>query len=136
MNLILWCHAEAEDSFPDIERTLTEKGRKQAKKIAGWLKPRLPQKIRILVSPPHAHCKLSMRWVWVLSRWNIKKGPSGGSLAALLLIATDTCYVQSLAQIYYNNLHRFNMPTTPPMQRNIVVEFQSMYGKINGGGLN
>jgi phosphohistidine phosphatase len=51
MDLILWRHAEAEDGFLDIERALTGKGRKQAKKMAGWLKPRLPQDVRILVSP-------------------------------------------------------------------------------------
>lgn len=51
MDLILWRHAEAEDSLPDAERALTAKGRKQAKKMANWLKPRLPQNIRILVSP-------------------------------------------------------------------------------------
>jgi phosphohistidine phosphatase len=51
MDLILWRHAEAEDSAPDMERALTAKGRKQAKKMAGWLKPRLPQDVRILVSP-------------------------------------------------------------------------------------
>jgi phosphohistidine phosphatase len=51
MDLILWRHAEAEDSFPDMERALTAKGRKQAKKMASWLKSRVPQNIRILVSP-------------------------------------------------------------------------------------
>ena len=51
MDLILWRHAEAEDSLPDAERALTAKGRKQAKRMAGWLKRRLPQNIRILVSP-------------------------------------------------------------------------------------
>lgn len=51
MDLILWRHTEAEDSLPDAERALTAKGRKQAKKMAGWLKRRLPQDIRILVSP-------------------------------------------------------------------------------------
>lgn len=51
MDLILWRHAEAEDNFPDMERALTVKGLKQAKKMAVWLKPRLPQNIRIVVSP-------------------------------------------------------------------------------------
>jgi phosphohistidine phosphatase len=51
MDLILWRHAEAEDSTPDMERALTAKGRKQAKKMANWLKPRLPEDTRILVSP-------------------------------------------------------------------------------------
>jgi phosphohistidine phosphatase len=51
MDLILWRHAEAEDVFPDLERELTDKGRKQAARMADWLNPRLPQDIRVLVSP-------------------------------------------------------------------------------------
>lgn len=51
MELILWRHAEAEDSLPDMDRTLTSKGHKQAEKMAAWLKPRLPTRTHILVSP-------------------------------------------------------------------------------------
>jgi phosphohistidine phosphatase len=51
MNLILWRHAEAEDATPDINRRLTEKGRRQARLMADWLKSRLPEDLRILVSP-------------------------------------------------------------------------------------
>jgi phosphohistidine phosphatase len=51
MELILWRHAEAEDGFPDAKRALTEKGHKQAEKMAEWLKARLPEDARILVSP-------------------------------------------------------------------------------------
>ncbi|SEL59346.1 phosphohistidine phosphatase SixA [Nitrosovibrio tenuis] len=51
MELILWRHAEAEDGAPDSERKLTEKGQKQAKTMAEWLKPRLPKNTLILVSP-------------------------------------------------------------------------------------
>ena len=51
MELILWRHAEAEDGYPDYERALTEKGHEQAKKMAAWLKPRLPKDTLILVSP-------------------------------------------------------------------------------------
>jgi phosphohistidine phosphatase len=51
MELILWRHAEAEDGYPDHERALTEKGHEQAKKMAAWLKPRLPKNTQILVSP-------------------------------------------------------------------------------------
>jgi len=54
MDLILWRHAEAEDAdgnAPDSERALTERGEKQARKVAAWLKERLPEKTRILVSP-------------------------------------------------------------------------------------
>jgi phosphohistidine phosphatase len=51
MDLILWRHAEAEDGFPDMDRELTPKGIKQARQMAAWLKPRLPEKLQILVSP-------------------------------------------------------------------------------------
>jgi phosphohistidine phosphatase len=51
MELILWRHAEAEDGTPDMTRELTSKGKKQAKHMAAWLKPRLPEGTRILVSP-------------------------------------------------------------------------------------
>lgn len=54
MDLILWRHAEAEEAgtnTPDAERALTERGEKQARKMAAWLAKRLPEKTRILVSP-------------------------------------------------------------------------------------
>lgn len=54
MDLILWRHAEAEDGgagLPDAKRRLTPRGEKQAHDMAKWLKPRLPKKTRILVSP-------------------------------------------------------------------------------------
>lgn len=51
MDLILWRHAEAHDSSPDIARELTPKGRKQAEKIAAFLHLHLPADARILVSP-------------------------------------------------------------------------------------
>jgi phosphohistidine phosphatase len=51
MELILWRHAEAADGIPDLERALTEKGLKQAERMAGFLRNRLPQDARILVSP-------------------------------------------------------------------------------------
>ncbi len=51
MDLILWRHAEAVDSSPDMARELTVKGRKQAEKIADFLRQQLPKETRILVSP-------------------------------------------------------------------------------------
>ncbi|MBT9567103.1 MAG: histidine phosphatase family protein [Thiobacillus sp.] len=51
MELILWRHADAEMTAPDLGRELTEVGRKQAARVAGWLTPRLPPDIRILASP-------------------------------------------------------------------------------------
>jgi len=51
MDLILWRHAEAEDGVPDAARKLTPKGRKQAEKVAQWLKDRIESPMRVLVSP-------------------------------------------------------------------------------------
>ena len=53
MELILWRHAEAEDPGPkgDFARNLTKKGRKQAERMAEWLRPRLEGKWRIIASP-------------------------------------------------------------------------------------
>lgn len=51
MDLILWRHAEAGDTHPDLERQLTTNGRDQAARIADWLNPRLPPDIRVLASP-------------------------------------------------------------------------------------
>jgi phosphohistidine phosphatase len=50
MDLILWRHAEAEDGSPDSARKLTKHGRDQAKRVAAWLKPRLPKRCEVLVS--------------------------------------------------------------------------------------
>lgn len=51
MELILWRHADAADGLPDLERPLTDKGLKQAERMATFLRSRLPQDTRILVSP-------------------------------------------------------------------------------------
>jgi phosphohistidine phosphatase len=51
MDLILWRHAEAEAGSPDSARKLTEHGREQARRIAVWLKSRLPGNCEIVVSP-------------------------------------------------------------------------------------
>ncbi|KQZ30186.1 histidine phosphatase family protein [Duganella sp. Root1480D1] len=54
MDLILWRHAEAEPAQPgldDLERTLTPKGHKQARRMGQWLDSVLPENCRILVSP-------------------------------------------------------------------------------------
>lgn len=51
MDLILWRHAEADEGGPDLERKLTAKGRKQAKRMAAWLLQRLPSKFILFSSP-------------------------------------------------------------------------------------
>ncbi|HTI17284.1 MAG TPA: histidine phosphatase family protein [Trinickia sp.] len=52
MNLILWRHAEAEDTAQtDLSRQLTSRGRKQAQAAAKWLRHHLPPDALILASP-------------------------------------------------------------------------------------
>lgn len=51
MQLLLWRHAEAQEGFPDAGRRLTERGEKQAARMAAWLKTHAPQGMRVLVSP-------------------------------------------------------------------------------------
>jgi len=54
MDLILWRHAEADDwteGCDDLERSLTSRGEKQAKRMAAWLDRQLPDGTRILSSP-------------------------------------------------------------------------------------
>jgi phosphohistidine phosphatase len=51
MELILWRHADAEDGAPDLERRLTKKGRKQAERVAKWLRERLPEEYELISSP-------------------------------------------------------------------------------------
>lgn len=55
MDLIVWRHADAGDAQPglaaDLERRLTERGRKQADRMARWLLARLPERISVLSSP-------------------------------------------------------------------------------------
>ena len=54
-NIILWRHAEAvlasDDSMQsDMARALTPKGQRQAKRMAHWLKPHLPENSLLLSS--------------------------------------------------------------------------------------
>ena len=51
MDLILWRHAEAADGRPDTARPLTGQGRAQASEMAAWLRPRLPETLRVPASP-------------------------------------------------------------------------------------
>lgn|SRR5512147_2336033 len=51
MQLVLWRHAQAEDGKLDLERELTAKGRRQAAKVAAWMRRRLPERFAVLASP-------------------------------------------------------------------------------------
>ena len=54
MDLIFWRHAEAEDwteGCDDLQRSLTARGEKQAKRMAAWLDRQLPEGTRVVCSP-------------------------------------------------------------------------------------
>ena len=51
MDLLLWRHAQAHDSEPDILRSLTHHGHRQAKKVALWLQQHYKEPLYIIVSP-------------------------------------------------------------------------------------
>ena len=54
MDLIIWRHAEAEDTSADgddLKRALTSRGERQAARMAAWLDRHLPESARILCSP-------------------------------------------------------------------------------------
>jgi phosphohistidine phosphatase len=54
MDLIFWRHAEAEPGavdLDDLDRKLTDKGERQARRMAKWLGDALPSNTRILCSP-------------------------------------------------------------------------------------
>lgn len=51
MDLMLWRHADAAEGFPDVARTLTPRGLKQAQRMAHWLELHAPDGLHILVSP-------------------------------------------------------------------------------------
>lgn len=54
MDLILWRHADAipgSETLADLDRPLSPKGIKQAKRMGEWLNRVLPENARILVSP-------------------------------------------------------------------------------------
>lgn len=51
MDLLLWRHAEAEDGEDDMKRRLTERGERQARRMAEWLHENQPKDLRIIVSP-------------------------------------------------------------------------------------
>lgn len=115
MDLILWRHAEAHDSAPDMARELTPKGRKQAEKVAAFLRQHLPEDARILVSPatrtrqtvaayteqytlaPTVAPGASAHAILQAARWPNAEGtvlvvghqPTLGAVAALLLGSAD-----------------------------------------------
>jgi len=130
MDLILWRHAEAEDGGPDLpdtKRRLTPRGEKQAHDIAKWLKPRLPKKLKFLVSPalrtqqtahalalpfevePKIASGAAAADLLAAARWLEQSGttllvghqPSLGRLAALLLSGSEVDWSVKKGSIWW-----------------------------------
>jgi phosphohistidine phosphatase len=51
MDLLLWRHAEAEEGGDDLKRQLTERGERQARTMAKWIREHQPKGLRIVASP-------------------------------------------------------------------------------------
>ena len=51
MDLLLWRHAEAADGSPDHTRELTDRGRRQARRMAAWLDQHRPKQLKVYASP-------------------------------------------------------------------------------------
>ncbi len=77
MDLILWRHAEAEDTGAgesDLERALTSRGERQAERMAEWLNRRLTDSTRIVVSPA-LRCQQTAKTLGRKSRTIAALGP-------------------------------------------------------------
>ncbi len=86
MNLILWRHAEAEDSDDDLPRQLTAKGRRQAERMGAWLEGHLPDKYRVLCS----RARRSQDTARALTgRFSIDPGIDPGASYAAVLAAVN-----------------------------------------------
>jgi phosphohistidine phosphatase len=78
MDLILWRHADAGDSVDDpavdCDRRLTDRGRKQAERVARWLDARLPERCLVLASPA-ARARETAAALGARTRVDVRLGP-------------------------------------------------------------
>ena len=130
MELILWRHAEAEDGdgiMSDLERRLTRRGEKQARRVARWLAQHLPAERRVLVSPAVRTCQTadalgaayeiepgvapgaSAREILAAAGWPRHKGtvlvvghqPSLGELASLLMTGDEAGFAVRKGAVWW-----------------------------------
>jgi phosphohistidine phosphatase len=80
MDLILWRHADAEDGAIDLERHLTKKGRKQAERVAQWLREHLRGDYE-LISSPAARAKETAEALTSTMRIENSLAPGAGAAA-------------------------------------------------------
>lgn len=86
MNLILWRHAEAEDTTPDLKRVLTKRGIKEAALMADWLREQLPPEVRVISSPADRARQTAQA---LTTDFEIVKGLAPGKGVEELLAAVD-----------------------------------------------
>ena len=127
MDLLLWRHAEAVDGTPDLTRELTERGHKQARKIARWLTDNRPKHLRVLVSPalrtrqtasaftehfeivPALAPDMGVADILAATGWPEGRGaallvghqPALGQLAALLLSGTEAAWTIKKGSLWW-----------------------------------
>jgi phosphohistidine phosphatase len=77
MDLLLWRHAEAEDSTPDLKRKLTARGEKQAQQMAEWIKQHAPKNLRIIASPA-VRCQQTAKALDLPFSTDKRLGPDAG----------------------------------------------------------
>jgi phosphohistidine phosphatase len=124
MNLLLWRHAEAQDTSDpalDHQRKLTPRGEKQAARMARWLDRQLPHGTRVWVSPatraeqtamalgrsykvcPELAPEADLRQALELIQWPRNKGHLvlvghqpllGQLLASLLNVSPESCPIK------------------------------------------
>lgn len=86
MDLIVWRHADAGDAAPevagDLERRLSERGRKQAERMARWLQARLPERY-LVISSPAARARETADALGVKVRTDARLGPGADVAQAL-----------------------------------------------------
>ena len=110
MDLLLLCHAEAEDGFPDAKRKLTARGEKQAAQMAEWLKKHAPKNLCILGSPA-VRCQQTANALGLPFETDKRLGtdsnaisllaaagwPDGGKSTAVLIVGHQPTLVQTAA---------------------------------------
>ncbi len=149
MELILWRHAEAEDSFPDMDRALTKKGQQQAHAMATFLNKHLPPDARILVSParrtqqtaqalnrsfltePHISPGCSTQDILHAANWSNKEGcvlivshqPSLGEVAGLLMTGQPQYWSVKKGAVWWFNNRGLGGDTQTILRLSISPEF-------------
>lgn len=138
MDLLLWRHAEAVDSTPDHARALTEKGIKQAERMARFLRQHLTNDCRMLSSPAirtqqtiaalSNHFKVaptlapgaSIQDVLQTADWPSAKGmvlivghqPTLGEVAAHLIGCQDSSFKIKKGSVWWFNCRECSSQTT------------------------